>query len=458
MSTLVNQLSHDHRTVILEIHSLLKNKGAKVYLVGGCVRDSLLQNTPKDIDLEVYKLPAESIEKVLSKKFKIETVGRQFGVFILKGYNIDISIPRRESKIGEKHSDFKVEGDPFMDPIIAASRRDFTMNAISYDLDNHSLLDPFNGAEDLSKNILRHVSDAFEEDALRVLRAMQFIGRFDLSVAPTTLAKCKEIKPTALPKERMWDEWKKLILKGKKISSGLQFLSDCNWLQYFPELAALKNCEQDPIWHPEGNVWNHTKHCMDAFAQHRIDDTWEDLIVGFAILCHDMGKPLTTEISEDGRIRSPKHDSIGVEVSRNFLNRMTEHKKVFDEVLPLVAQHMQPYNLFRNQSGDSAIRRLASKVKRIDRLMRVVEADQMGRPPIQVSNFEISEWILRKSELLKVKDSEPKPIIQGRHLIQLDIAPSPAFKTMLKKCYEAQIEGVFDSEETGLQYLKSIIH
>ena len=196
---------------------------------------------------------------------------------------------------------------------------------------------------------------------------------------------------------------------------------------------------------------------MDAFAQRRISNEWEDLIVGIATLCHDMGKPTTSKISEDGRIRSPKHDVEGVAVARSFLSRMTEHKKVFDAVLPLVAQHMQPYNLYKNQSGDSAIRRLAAKVKRIDRLMRLVEADQMGRPPIKVTKFEISQWILQKSEKLNIKDSEPKPIIQGRHLIQLNIAPSPKFKKILNQCYEAQLEGSFDNEATGLEYLKSII-
>ena len=454
---LLNQLNHDQRALILEIHNLLKNQGAKVFLVGGCVRDMIIGDVPKDIDLEVFNLDPKAIESCLKKKFKIESVGRQFGVFILKNHAVDISIPRRESKIGDKHADFKVEGDPFMHPKTAALRRDFTINAIAYDLDKNQLFDPFNGREDLSNKILRHVSDAFDEDALRVLRAMQFTARFDLKVAPETLAKCQTLSPESLPKERIWDEWKKLIIKGKKISEGLQFLSDCHWLQYFPELAALENCQQDPKWHPEGTVWNHTKHCMDAFAQRRISNEWEDLIVGIATLCHDMGKPTTSKISEDGRIRSPKHDVEGVAVARSFLSRMTEHKKVFDAVLPLVAQHMQPYNLYKNQSGDSAIRRLAAKVKRIDRLMRLVEADQMGRPPIKVTKFEISQWILLKSEKLNIKDSEPKPIIQGRHLIQLNIAPSPKFKKILNQCYEAQIEGSFDNEATGLEYLKSII-
>lgn len=457
MVNILHQLSDHQRTSIIEIQDLLKAESAEVYLVGGCVRDSLLGLCPKDIDIEVYNIQPELIEKTLSKKFQIETVGKQFGVFILKGHSIDISIPRKESKIGDKHTDFNVEGDPFLDLKTACSRRDFTINAISYDLSTHQLIDPFNGVNDLKSKTLKHVSDAFDEDSLRVLRAMQFIARFQLKVDSNTLDKCKKLDPKNLPKERIWEEWKKLILKGEKISLGLEFLADCNWLQHFPELEALVHCEQDREWHPEGSVWNHTKHCMDAFAQTRIHDEWEDLVVGMATLCHDMGKPTTSITTSDGRIRSPKHDIEGKNIAESFLKRMTQQRKLIQEVLPLVTEHMRPYNLYKNKSGDAAIRRLAAKVKRIDRLVRVVEADQMGRPPIKETKFEATKWLLRKSEDLKVKDSEPKPIILGRHLIDLDITPSPQFKDILSRCYQAQIEGLFDSEETGLQYLKSII-
>ncbi|MFL2825693.1 MAG: CCA tRNA nucleotidyltransferase [Coraliomargaritaceae bacterium] len=454
---LLEQFSEDQKSAVERVTQLFKEHGAEIYLVGGCVRDSLLGLSPKDIDIEVYQLPSKTIESILSKNFKIDTVGKNFGVYLLKGYSIDISLPRKESKTGLKHTDFEISGDPYMHPKDAALRRDFTINAISYDLVKEVLYDPYNGMDDLSNKHLRHISPAFSEDPLRVLRAMQFIARFQLSVNPETLKLCQSLNPNEIPKERIWEEWKKLLLKGEAISLGLQFLADCQWLSFFPELSALTQCEQDPEWHPEGTVWEHTKHCMDAFAQNRIDDEWEDLIVGLATLCHDMGKPQTTVQGDDGRIRSPQHDVEGVAIAKAFLSRMTEQKKVFDEVLPLVSEHMRPHNLFTNNSGDSAIRRLANKVKRIDRLIRVFKADQLGRPPIKVSEDPVSEWLLERSHQLELQASAPKPIILGRHLIAENLKPSPLFKSLINECFEAQLDGIFDNETDGLTYLKSLL-
>ena len=454
---LLEKFSDDQKSAVKQITQLFKKEGADIYLVGGCVRDSLLGLSPKDIDIEIYKLPPETIEAVLAKHFKIDTVGKNFGVFLLKGYSIDVSLPRKESKTGLKHTDFKITGDPYMHPKDAALRRDFTINAISYDLVKEVLYDPYNGIDDLSNKHLRHISPAFSEDPLRVLRAMQFIARFNLSVSPDTLKLCQSLTPNEIPKERIWEEWKKLLLKGHTISLGLQFLEDCEWLSYFPELSALTECEQDPEWHPEGNVWEHTKHCMDAFSKNRIGDDWEDLIVGLATLCHDMGKPKTTARGKDGRIRSPQHDVEGVSIAKAFLARMTEQKKVFDEVLPLVSEHMRPHNLYTNNSGDSAIRRLANKVKRIDRLIRVFQADQLGRPPLKVTEDPVSDWLAERSHHLELQASAPKPIILGRHLLAENLEPSPIFKTLLKECFEAQLDGTFDNETDGLIYLKSLL-
>lgn len=454
---LLEQFSDQQKSAVEQITQLFKKHGAEIYLVGGCVRDSLLGIAPKDIDIEIYKLPPETIESILSKNFKIDTVGKNFGVYLLKGYSIDISLPRKESKTGLKHTDFKISGDPFMHPKDAALRRDFTINAISYDLNKEMLYDPYNGIDDLSNKHLRHISPAFSEDPLRVLRAMQFIARFKLSVDSQTLKLCQSLTPYEIPKERIWEEWKKLLLKGETISLGLQFLEDCQWLSYFPELSALTQCEQDPEWHPEGTVWEHTKHCMNAFAQNRIGEDWEDLIVGLAVLCHDMGKATTTVQCDDGKIRSPQHDVEGVAVAKSFLARMTEQKKVFDEVLPLVSEHMRPHNLYTNHSGDSAIIRLANKVKRIDRLIRVFKADQLGRPPIKVTEDPVSEWLAERSLQLELKASAQKPIILGRHLISENLKPSPLFKTLLKECFEAQLDGIFDNETDGLIYLKSLL-
>ena len=455
---MILSIEKSQREACIEIASRIASAGGRALLVGGCVRDSLLGVPAKDVDMEVYGLSEEAIEQALEQKFRLNTVGRSFGVFIVKGFNIDIALPRRESKVGPRHTDFVVQGDPYMSPKEAALRRDFTINTISFDPLTEELIDPCNGAHDLRSGLLRHVSDAFGEDPLRVLRGMQFTARFNLEAAPETLELCRTLAPEHLPPERLWDEWKKLILKGTRISKGLQFLRACGWLRYFPELKALVGCEQDPQWHPEGDVWTHTCHCMDAFARNRIDQEWEDIVVGFAVLCHDMGKPVSTFLDSDtGRIRSPRHDIRGVPIARVFLERMTRQKKIFEEVLPLVEYHMRPLALYKSQAGDSALRRLATHVKRVDRLVRVSHADKSGRPPLLIDDFPEGDWLLKKATELAIKDSEPKALILGRHLIELGLQPDPSFSKLLKRCYEAQLKGEFADIKSGLDYLKSLL-
>ncbi len=455
---MILRIPQDQLNQCIEIAELLQAEGGRALLVGGCVRDSLLGIPAKDIDMEVYGLSAEVIEKTLLKKFRIDTVGRSFGVFIVKGCNIDIALPRRESRVGPGHTDFVVEGDPSMSPEEAASRRDFTINAISFDPLSKTFIDPYGGENDLRARRLRHISDAFGEDPLRVLRGMQFVARFDLEVEPQTLEQCRELNPLHLPAERLWEEWKKLILKGVYISKGLEFLKACGWLRYFPELKAMVGCKQDPQWHPEGDVWVHTCHCMDAFASNRIGDAWEDLVVGLAVLCHDVGKPVSSFLDSDtGRIRSPRHDIRGVPIARVFLERLTRQKKLFEEVLPLVEHHMRPLSLHKSSAGDSAIRRLATRVKRLDRLVRVAHADKSGRPPLTIGDFPEGKWLLDKATELEIKDRAPQPLILGRHLIESGLQPGPNFGKILKQCYEAQLEGKFADIEGGKHYFKSML-
>jgi len=445
------------RQTVLEVAELLREAGGRALLVGGCVRDGLLGQTAKDFDMEAYGLSVEALEAALQPRFRLDTVGRSFGVIILKGKGIDIALPRRESRIGPRHTDFRVEGDPELAPEAAARRRDFTINAISWDPLRAEWIDPFDGRGDLEKRRLRHVSDAFSEDPLRVLRGMQFIARFELTPDPATTALCAQLTPEALPPERLWEEWRKLLLKGRKISAGLEFLKACGWLRFFPELEALVGCEQDPKWHPEGDAWSHTLHCLDAFAQHRIGQDWEDLVVGLAVLCHDFGKPATSYTDANGRIRSPRHDVEGVPVAQTFLERLTRQKKVFEEVLPLVEQHMRPLALYRDGAGDSAVRRLAARVKRVDRLVRVAHADKLGRPPIEPDGYPEGEWLLKRAESLAIEDNAPRPILLGRHLIELDIKPGPHFGKILDRAYEAQLDGRFANEEEGRSYLRELV-
>lgn len=429
--------------------------GGRAYCVGGSVRDALLGIAPKDVDIEIYGLEADAIENMLSQRFKIEVVGKSFGVWILKGYDIDVSMPRSERKTGVGHKAFEIEGNPFMSVKDACARRDFTINSMLYDILSGEIIDPFDGRKDMREKILRHSSPRFAEDSLRVLRAMQFAARFSMKVAPETIALCSKIEMTDLPQERVFEEWKKLLLKGVEPSKGLFFLRDCGWLKYFPELNAMDKCPQDAQWHPEGDVFTHTAHCLDAFAREKIGDDKEDLIVGFAVLCHDMGKPKCTTIDAEGRIHSYGHDTLGVEVAERFLKRLTREKSIIESVLPLVERHMAILDLWRSNAGDGAIRRLANKVGRIDRLVRVDSADRAGRPPIIVEPSPQGIWISKRAEELAVKDAAPKPILMGRDLINLGLVPSVKFKDILDAAYEAQLDGEISDLEGAIAFIKS---
>lgn len=434
----------------------VQRAGGRTVLVGGAVRDALLGQQPEEADVEVFGLSVADLRTTLQKSFRIDEVGKAFGVFKIKGAPIDVSLPRRESKQGTGHKGFRIEGDPTMSFQEAAARRDFTINAMGWDVFGRELLDPWGGEADLRERTLRHVSDPFAEDPLRVLRGMQFVARFGLTPAPETIALCQTIPFEDLPRERVFEEWKKLLLKGQKISEGLAFLHATGWVAHFPELAALIGCAQDPEWHPEGDVWTHTAYCLDAFARARLGDPWEDLVVGLAVLCHDLGKPATTTHDDDGHIRALNHDVEGEAPTRAFLARLTAQVDLVEAVVPLVVHHMRPSQFFASGAGDAAIRRLSRKVGRIDRLVRVTQADAGGRPPLPGDAPE-APWLLRRAEELAVADAAPKPIIQGRHLIALGHEPGEWFGEVLEELYEAQLEGDVTDETSGLARLRTIL-
>lgn len=455
-SGLLSHLAPPLLATAKELASKIDQKKGELLLVGGTVRDLILQKSPHELDVEVRGLSLEQVKSSLSPTFSLDEVGKNFGVLRLKGLPVEIALPRTEIKSGTGHKGFSIEIDPFLPFEKAVQRRDFTINAMGLDPLTGKLLDPTGGEEDMGKRILRNVGPAFQEDSLRVLRGMQFIARFELTPTEETIEICRSMNISDLPPERIFEEWRKLILKSKKPSAGLNFLKDTGWLRFFPELFALDGCLQEPEWHPEGDVWVHTLHCMDAFARERIGEDWEDLVVGFAVLCHDLGKPLTTHIAEDGRIRSPMHEPRGEEPTRSFLSRMTNQVDLIEQVVPLVKRHLTPRIFYKDQAGEGAIRRLAQKVKRIDRLVRVAAADIAGRPP-RKDDFPEGPWLLARAEELKVKDSEPHPIVLGRHLIDRGLHPGASFGPILKKCFEAQLDGTFAELEDGLSFLDEII-
>jgi len=451
-------LKPDLRDAVLEIARLACEAGGRALMVGGAVRDLLLgAKGVKDVDIEVFGIGPQRLQEILSSKFAFDPCGVSFGVLKIKHVDIDVSLPRRESKRGIGHKGFCIDSDPNLSVTEAASRRDFTVNALYYDPLAERLEDPYGGVGDLRNRVLRHVSEKFVEDPLRVLRGMQFIARFELRPAQETIDLCRTVSIEDLPPERLFEEWAKLLRKGVKIGRGLAFLRTTNWVRYFPELKAIIGCRQDPKWHPEGDVWNHTCMCLDAFARRRIGDPYEDLIVGLAVLCHDFGKPSTTRYLR-GHLRSLGHDEAGVAPTLSFLRRLTNEERILKEVPPLVKCHMQPFALWKSKAGDSAIRRLAMKVVRIDRLLRVARADDEGRPPEKsggTSAGEDLEWLAQRAEHLRIAAEAPKPILMGRHLIEMGYKPSEQFGKWLSTIFEAQLDGKFSDLEGAISYFKS---
>ena len=436
----------------LAVAETVRSSGGRALLVGGCVRDALLGRKPGDFDFECFGVSGEKLIAILGEKFELDLVGASFGVIKLKHHDIDISLPRRETKLGLGHRAFSVDSDPSLSLEEASARRDFTVNAIYFDPLTGELLDPWNGCTDLERATLRHVSIHFCEDPLRVLRGMQFAARFRLRPAQETVEICRTMDCEDLPRERLFGEWAKMLAKGELISAGLKFLRSTNWLRYYPELKRLVGCRQDPQWHPEGDVWNHTLQCLDAFAQRRADEgEAENIIVGFAVLCHDFGKPATTRYDRVRKhIRSLGHDEAGVAPTLSFLRRLTCEERILKEVPPLVRTHMRPFALWRNGCSDGAIRRLAAEIGRIDRLVRVAAADEgagEGELP------ESCRWLLERAERLKIADSVPSPLVMGRDLIARGMKPGPEFGKILKKMYEAQLDGAFSNRDDALEYL-----
>ena len=449
---LERSLSRERVSAVLTLCQAISVEGGRAVLTGGCVRDAALGYSPRDLDLEVLGLDASRLHSLVVARYRADVVGRHFPVLRLNALGLDVSVPRRAGSAG---AGFAAGADPGATPAEAAARRDFTMDAIGLDPLRCEVLDPCGGRPDLAAGVLRHSSERFDEDPVRVLRGMQLLARFELEAAPETVLRCRALTPERLPRERVFGEWRRLLLEGVRPSRGLAFLREVGWLRHFPELEPLVGCPQDPVWHPEGDVWTHTLLALDAFAGARTGDARDDLVVGLAVLCHDFGKPATTR-ERGGRITSHAHEALGAQLCLRFLARMTDERDLVAEVAPLVAAHLAPAQLHRHAAGDAAIRRLARRVGRIDRLVRVAAADHAARPP-RTDPFVAGEWLLERARALEIVRAAPRALVQGRHLVALGRAPGPDFAPILRDCYEAQLAGEFADEAGGVAYLRRLL-
>lgn len=456
---------------VIKLAMAIRDAGGRAMLVGGCVRDELMGIVPKDWDLEVYSVQPEKLREILDSLGDVNVVGEAFTVYKL-GSDLDVSLPRRERKIGKGHRGFVVEGDPEMSFEEACSRRDLTVNAILKDALTGEIVDPFNGREDIERRVLRHVSKhTFPEDSLRVLRACQFAARLEFDIAPETVELCKNITVTDLPKERIWGELEKLLLKARQPSIGLKWLYDLGVIdQLFPELAALVGVPQEAEWHPEGDVDVHTMMVADE-ARKLIDDLpyEKQVAVMLGAVCHDLGKPPTTEFA-DGRIRSRGHDEAGVEPTISFLDRLGIYTlngfEVREQVVQLVRYHLKPGEYYKaeakNPAGDGVFRRLARKVEP-DLLYRVAKADSLGRnpdwlPPEKRFGSEAQEWFLERVRALNVEEIAPEPLLKGRHLIAIGLKPGRHFRKIIDAVYEMQLDGKVGDVDGAVRAAKELLN
>ncbi len=442
--------ARDAFLMVLDVARAIKDAGGKALIVGGAVRDEVLGIAAKDFDIEVYGLEPDRVEEIAKEFGSVKDVGKAFGILKLQhegGVELDISMPRTDSKIGEGHRGFEVKVDPNMSIADAARRRDFTFNALSKDPLTGEIFDPFGGMDDLREHVLRVTDeDRFRDDPLRLLRGAQFVGRFGLKAAPETMEIFKSMVPemATISKERVREEWEKLLLKSKKPSKGLNLLREIGMVEeYYPELQALIGCEQEPEWHPEGDVWVHTLMVTDS-ARELINiyklKTDQARIVILAALCHDLGKPEMTEFV-DGRIRSRGHEQAGMEPAEKFLEKIGARKDDIEKVIRIVGEHLWPKVSYDHGSvTDGAFRRLAKRLypATIELLSYVSEADSLGTGPyldpenpeqFLLAGFErggtkAAAWVRERAEEVGVNQQKPEPFVGGKELIKLGFVPS----------------------------------
>ncbi len=455
---------------ILKLARAVRERGGRALLVGGCVRDRLMNWPVKDWDVEVYDLDPATLRAVLDQFGQVNVVGEAFTVYKL-GHDLDVSLPRRERKAGRGHRAFVIEGDPAMSFEEAARRRDFTINAILEDPLTGEIIDPFDGRRDLESKTLRAVArETFVEDSLRVLRAAQFAARFEFDVEPETIELCRRIDLTDLPPERIWGEMEKLLLRARRPSVGLLWLDKLGaTAQLFPEIAAMIGVPQESEWHPEGDCDAHTYLVCDR-ARELIDelDYSRPVTVMLAALCHDFGKPATTAFV-DGRIRSRGHEEAGVAPTESFLDRLKMHTldgyDVRGQTVALVRDHLKPGEFYRKRDevGDGAFRRLAQRCE-LDLLYRVARADSLGRnaewvPREKWFDAEAEEWFIERARELMVEQHPPEKILMGRHLLEMGLQTSPFVGHVVNAVYEMQLDGrvrtLEEAKEAARKMMKS---
>lgn len=413
--------------------------GGRAYYVGGYVRDLISGRENKDIDIEIHGISHACLEEILDGIGERISIGESFGIYNLKGYSVDIAMPRKEALNGRGHRDFDIFVDPFIGTKAAAKRRDFTVNALMQDVLSGEIIDHFDGLNDLENGILRHVSeDSFPEDPLRVLRAAQFAARFDFTVAPETVELCSKMELNALSKERIEGELKKALQKADKPSVFFETLRNMNQLgTWFKELEDIIGIEQNMKYHTEGDVWNHTMLVLDAAAKHRckVENSFGFML---AALTHDLGKAICTEFI-NGALHAYEHESKGLPLVKEFLQRFTNENKLTDYVLNLVELHMKPNAIAKSKSAIKTTNKLFDSAIDPVALICLAAADAEGTVASD-NHTNHSDFLFERLEIYR--NYMARPFVMGKDLIEAGLKPSKNFSEILDYAHKLRLAGV----------------
>ena len=433
-------MSHlEDQKMARQIAALVAAQGGRTFYVGGFVRDALIHKENKDVDIEVHGVSPKCLEEILDSLGQRMTIGESFGIFGLKGYDLDIAMPRKEEARGQGHKDFDIFVDPFIGTEAAARRRDFTFNALMQVVLTGEIVDHFGGVEDLQNGILRHVNDqSFAEDPLRVLRAGQFAARFGFRAAEETVALCRQMDLRHLPRERIEGELKKALLKAEKPSIFFEVLRQMEQLDHwFPELKALIGVQQNPVYHSEGDVWTHTMMVIDEAAKlrHRAANPYWFML---SAVTHDFGKAVCTE-EKNGVLHAYLHEVKGLPLAEAFLRRITGEVKLIEYVLNLTEYHMKPNTVAGARSAVKVTTRMFDQSVDPEGLICLALADDRGRitqAPATDHEVFLMERLAVFQELMS------RPYVMGRDLVEAGLKPGVEFTEILQHAHKLRLAGV----------------
>jgi poly(A) polymerase len=426
----------EHMALANTIIERLRRAGHSAFLVGGCVRDLLLGKTPKDFDVATSARP----EELLRLFPAADQVGAHFGVVLVHEDAAHVEVATFRSDLGYLDGRHPVAVEFETDPRQDVLRRDFTINALLLDPASGEILDFVGGRADLEAKLVRAIGDPkarFEEDHLRLLRAVRFAARLGFEIEPGTFAAIRPLAPLiqSVAAERVRDEIARILTEGAA-RRGFELLDASGLLgEILPEIAALKGVAQPPEFHPEGDVWTHTLIMLQGLRE-------PSLTLALGVLLHDVGKPATFRIAE--RIRFDGHVEKGIEIAHALLIRLRFPNDVIAGAEALIANHMKFMETPRMRE---------STLKRFMRMPDFEEHMELHRLDCLSSHGHLDNYafVRQKQEELPPEALKPPPLLTGKDLIAAGYRPGPAFGMVLHAIEDAQLDGRVSTPEEALR-------